>query len=324
MGAQPSFQSFSTRAFKTDKVRHWRDTLAQLNWSVGYAGLDEESFEAGIKVTTFGPYLLYRHVTQPVVFERTPEVLPSSEDRYFQLIFHANGKMAFSHYGRRSLLHGGDLSLSDNAAPARMAYLAPTEAFILRIPPKLLESRIAIPERMCNLPLSRAPGFADAMSDVIVNLWGMRRKGLADEHAEAGAHPLLDLLAATCAMSWRAEIADSSVAAAWRVRIKRHIEANLRDPQLSPASVAEACRLSPRYLRKVFAATDESVAGYIRRRRLEECADHLTSVLWDGKSVTEIAYRWGFSSSAHFSRAFKAHFGVTPTDFRHAKLARAE
>src|ERR1700761_4411773 len=36
-------------------------------------------------------------------------------------------------------------------------------------------------------------------------------------------------------------------------------------------------------------------------------------------SITEIAYRWGFNDSAHFSRLFKASFGMSPTQYRSSR-----
>ena len=34
------------------------------------------------------------------------------------------------------------------------------------------------------------------------------------------------------------------------------------------------------------------------------------------RSVSEIAFAWGFNSSAHFCRLFKSHYGVSPSEFR--------
>jgi len=36
--------------------------------------------------------------------------------------------------------------------------------------------------------------------------------------------------------------------------------------------------------------------------------------------VTEIAFRWGFKDSAHFSRAFKREFGISPSEVRRVAL----
>jgi AraC-like DNA-binding protein len=81
----------------------------------------------------------------------------------------------------------------------------------------------------------------------------------------------------------------------------------------------------------VFTAEGEGIAEYIRRRRLEECASQLRNAVWQGRSITDTAFAWGFSSMAHFTRAFKERFAVTPTEYRrnpknaleHARTATA-
>ena len=59
---------------------------------------------------------------------------------------------------------------------------------------------------------------------------------------------------------------------------------------------------------------DESVAGLIRSERLTRCMQDLQQPR--GGSVTDIAFRWGFSSQAHFSRLFRARFGCSPSQAR--------
>jgi AraC-like DNA-binding protein len=51
-----------------------------------------------------------------------------------------------------------------------------------------------------------------------------------------------------------------------------YIHAHLHDPELTPTRIAEACRITTRYLHLVFSDQEETVARYILRRRLEECA----------------------------------------------------
>ncbi|MET3498374.1 helix-turn-helix domain-containing protein [Variovorax boronicumulans] len=105
-----------------------------------------------------------------------------------------------------------------------------------------------------------------------------------------------------------------------RDRIVRYIEDNLHDSELSPERIARALGCSKRTLHRAFdsGSGDESVNRYLWRRRIERCAAELRSSACPGRrqTVTEIAYSFGFSSSAHFSRRFKQHIGVTPLRFR--------
>ncbi len=49
--------------------------------------------------------------------------------------------------------------------------------------------------------------------------------------------------------------------------------------------------------------------------RLEACRTQLSRERNRRESISEIAYRWGFSDQAQFSRHFKARFGITPRDY---------
>jgi AraC family transcriptional regulator, exoenzyme S synthesis regulatory protein ExsA len=60
--------------------------------------------------------------------------------------------------------------------------------------------------------------------------------------------------------------------------------------------------------------------GWLIERRLE-CAAHLLTST--GISVTEIAFECGFEQASHFSRAFKAKFGQTPSEYRENRVAAA-
>jgi transcriptional regulator GlxA family with amidase domain len=54
----------------------------------------------------------------------------------------------------------------------------------------------------------------------------------------------------------------------------------------------------------------------IRRRRLQRCYDALTDPYQAHRSIAEIAIAAGFVDPAHFSRVFRAHYGVPPRAVR--------
>ena len=88
----------------------------------------------------------------------------------------------------------------------------------------------------------------------------------------------------------------------------------LADPDLSTATLARELNVSTRTLQRAFGGAGESVTAYIRNRRLEEARLALTAPA-GRPSVTELAAHWQFADSSHFIRAFKKHYGRTPTDY---------
>lgn len=106
---------------------------------------------------------------------------------------------------------------------------------------------------------------------------------------------------------------------ALRARARRYIRVHLRDPRLAPEAIARALSVSLRTLHAAFEDTDDTVASLVRRARLARCREDLADP--SGGTVTEIAFRWGFSDATHFSQAFKREYGRSPRDVR-ARNAR--
>jgi AraC-like DNA-binding protein len=77
--------------------------------------------------------------------------------------------------------------------------------------------------------------------------------------------------------------------------------------------------MTTRYLHHLFSDQDETVARYILRRRLEACSRALLSPSQRGRTVTAIAFDYGFNSPTHFGRVFRAKFGATPREYRREK-----
>ena len=80
--------------------------------------------------------------------------------------------------------------------------------------------------------------------------------------------------------------------------------------------IAAAHHISLRSLHQLFHHEGLTVAGWIRRRRLEYCRQDLSNPALAGRPVAAIAARWGFSSAGDFSRAFRAVHGLPPAEYR--------
>jgi AraC-like DNA-binding protein len=117
--------------------------------------------------------------------------------------------------------------------------------------------------------------------------------------------------------------ATDSSASRLRSRVRQYILQHLSDPSLSIDGIARAMGCSKRYLHHIFAAEDLSLERHIWRLRIERCCEALQEADQREKSISAIAFEWGFNSSAHFSRLFKAQIGVAPIAFRQGGLRQA-
>ncbi|MBI4045296.1 MAG: helix-turn-helix transcriptional regulator, partial [Devosia nanyangense] len=98
-------------------------------------------------------------------------------------------------------------------------------------------------------------------------------------------------------------------------RVKAYIEANLADPGITVAEIARRMGCSPRYIFRAFEDDATTPADYLWNLRLEKARERLCS--GDrAQSISDIAFSLGFSSSAHFSRAFRARFDASPREVR--------
>jgi AraC-like DNA-binding protein len=101
-----------------------------------------------------------------------------------------------------------------------------------------------------------------------------------------------------------------------RARILEFIDLHLTDEDLSPETIAGAHHISARYLHRLFQDEGTTVGRWIQRRRLEECRRDLMIRARGGRTIAAVANRWGFMSATHFSRVFRAAYGMSPSEWR--------
>jgi AraC-like DNA-binding protein len=98
-------------------------------------------------------------------------------------------------------------------------------------------------------------------------------------------------------------------------RVLNHINTHL-DTDLTPESIAVAHHISVRYLHALFQRQDDTVGHHIRRRRLDRIRRDLTDPGLAHLPAYAIAARWGIPNPSHFSKLFRAEFGLSPYEFR--------
>jgi AraC family transcriptional regulator, positive regulator of tynA and feaB len=246
----------------------------------------------------------------------THDLCVSAAEDLFFLALQLEGTGSYRQDGREARLAPGDFTL---CAAARPYEVTADHSLVTLIPGDLLRRHLTSPDDVVAVRMSGSRGMTGVLSNFIKNLWASRAATSDAGVALRMSYTLLDLIAAAYSVTPHARHEQSTLVAAHRVRILSYIEAHLRDPQLSPTTVAQACKITARYLHHLFTAGSETVTQYIQRRRLEECARALlVAAPVRGRLVTEIAFDYGFNSLTHFGRVFRHQFGLTPSEYRRA------
>lgn len=91
--------------------------------------------------------------------------------------------------------------------------------------------------------------------------------------------------------------------------IRRHT-----DKSLNREVLADVAGFSVPHFHRIFTAhVGENIAEYVRRVRMERAGRKLRMGAVD---ITEVAHAAGYATHAAFSKAFKRHFGLSPSEFR--------
>lgn len=227
-----------------------------------------------------------------------------------------SGRSSLHQNGRMAELTPGDFVLYDTTQPYEMLFDAPFSQLVLRIPRAQLAHRLVDAERLTAYAVSGHHGTGQLASSFL-NQFFEQIDALAPASATRLQTSTIDLLTAALAeQSGRQERGQSENTTLLMQRILRYIEAHLADPGLTCQSVAAAHGISERYLRKLFEDHPFNPSAWIWHCRLERARSDLLDPLCAYRSVTSIGYDWGFKDSAHFSRAFKAKYGMAPRALR--------
>lgn len=308
---------FSTsRAARGTQIKYWNELHCGLLAPLEIKPLDRSGFEATSSLGHLGQLRIVRTKSAPAIVEHRARHVALTTERRFRVMLSTRGRIRLHHVGRETVLEEGDFAMLDDSAPYRIAFRETNHCVCLAVSPKMLRTYLPSPASLCGLPMAASSPLNGIVSAMLRGLWAQIERGLPAEHGPALARTLLQMVAAAYAFQYSSEVERSVVTAARYAEIKQHIEMHLRSPNLGPTPIAAALGLSRRYIRLLFAANDDGVSAYIRRRRLEECAWELSQPLWRARSITATAADWGFRSMAHFARAFKAQYGMTPTAFR--------
>jgi AraC family transcriptional activator of tynA and feaB len=253
---------------------------------------------------------------------RSAAHIAHGEDDVFFLCLQVSGNGALSQDGRDAAVGPGDFALLDAQRPNIARFAEAYKQIVLKIPHRALKARMPPSSQLTARTVQHTDGLGGLVSEYI-RLLPSRVAMLQPMEKARIAEQVLDLiaLALTAHSSTEGGPSLSSARATALLQLRAVIEARLHDPSLSPETAAAAAGISVRYANALLANEGMSLQRLIVSRRLERCRMALADARQAHRSVSEIAYAWGFSDQSHFTRRFKAAFGSSPRDYRAARRA---
>jgi AraC family transcriptional regulator, positive regulator of tynA and feaB len=308
-------QSFSTELIPApDRQEAWLSNAKQICGECKFHFPKRSSFHGSIERRKVADLEMTLFSSSPISFTKYPLASLSSESRTCIVITQLAGLRRYCQEGKVAVLRKGDTTLIDSARPWFSDCPGDCARLYLRVPRLLLESRLRLGELPYARRISGETGLGAILFHLSTSLYNEAEDLTLDE-GTAAIESYLRILAA-CVGKSKNMARGLSRLSELAARITHYIDVHLTETALSPAEIASAMDISVRHVHRVFSHQGLTVADWIRAERLRRCRDDLSDPRLQSKSITEIAFFWGFNDSAHFSRAFKKQYRICPRVFR--------
>jgi AraC-like DNA-binding protein len=217
---------------------------------------------------------------------------------------------AFVHGENEFVSRSGGLAVADADLPFEMRPQSRSDHDVWLIPKARLDPYLPRLGGPVSLNMAGAGGL-DALSVGFLDTVNARMDTLSDTEADHAVDILCRLVGVACGAALPEQ--KDAVRAARLGQIKRYVDQHLAEPGLTPARVAAALGMSVRSLHLAFEPSGTSFAEHVTRRRIQECRAALERPA-AARSITDVAFAWGFANLTTFYNAFRREFGAAPGD----------
>lgn len=290
------------------QVQCWTDALTDLCGRFDVDPMDASSLEARVNYTTVSRLKLCQIEVSQHRIAHLNVRSKLNDHPYIKILFQTHGISYFEQDGRHFELVPGDCLAYDVSSPHTIISPSLTRHEVVIVPKALLQERGFRSTRMPACKLSARSGTGRIAYDFVHAAFSEAAR-LSPYNAVGVADSLIDLL--LLPLREAETTFNHGGAEATYIRAQSFIREHLRDPDLCIDQISTALGCTKRYLHMLFSERGMTVSDYIWRARLQHCREELEAQ--PGKTITDVAFSWGFSSSSHFSRVFRKYFGIVPS-----------
>jgi AraC-like DNA-binding protein len=310
----------------TARSKKLRETVSHAHVAVGVETRGKPIQHFTCRELPVGKLELYDIRIDPVAIHRRTEDIDKDANDDFLLATQVEGTVVISQDDSEFTQLPGSLTIMSAAQPYSIIHTQNSHRLILHIPNQIYRERILShqEDREFHPRLVPAGGLATIVDSMLKSL-AFEADHLHATEQYTIAECLLELTAAILRseVDHEHEQQHAKQSALFR-RILEFMEANYMDCELTPEKVANANGISMRYLHSLFHQAGMTVSKWMWERRLKATREDLLDPNLNHKRVSEIAFNRGFNDPAHFSRAFKSRFDVSPSQLRQIAAEQAE
>lgn len=239
----------------------------------------------------------------------------ASDIRYLKILAPWKGHAAVHQYGRQVWVRPGGWAIYDTTDDYHIDNPERTQHLVVMIPKEPLVERGLKLDALMGRHVGGVSGISRVALETMRNTY-QELPHMTPDVARGAGNLILEMVHLSLL-----ELAGRGNAAtqleSFRDRIRSYVGQNLRDPGLSIDRIAQVLRCSKRHLHNSFATEECTLGHYIQHCRLNAIVRDLKNPQLQHRTITDIAFSWGFNNGAHFSRVFREHVGISPSEFRH-------
>ncbi len=296
-----------------DRAGQWCEWISRHFGGLQSDLYGDTDFEGHIASSQAGDVILTRLEADRHRVLRTAGMVRTSDVPYLKIVAPWQGSAMVQQQGREACARDGAWVIYDTTGTYEIGNPERVDHLIVMVPKDEVAER---GQRFDGVMARRlgASGISRVALETMRNTY-LELPNMSAAAAE-GAGALIKQLVKLSLMELAGQETGMSQREALRDRIRHYVQQNLRDPQLSVDAIAKALNCSRRHLYNAFAGEGESIAAYIQRLRLQACIRDLQQSGPHARPITDIAMSWGFGNPSHFSRVFRGHTGMSPSEFR--------
>ncbi|GII92162.1 AraC-like ligand-binding domain-containing protein [Sinosporangium siamense] len=303
-----------------DRFDCWQELISETHSPVHLHLDDRGDFRASARVLALGTVSLWPTTCDSMSMHRTPRLIRRSDPEHLHLSVPLTIPVHVRHGDESGTYRPGDICVFDSSRPYDLR-LDKDAGSYTELGMEIPKAHLPLPWDKVKDVIPRALPAREGYGALLAHFLKQTVKDAA--HYGPADAPRLELIAVdlvsallTHAVDAESALAPESRTRTLTARIDDFIERHLGDHALTPAAIAAHHHISVRYLQRLFQQQDRTVMGWVRRRRLELAREDLTRYPARALSVRAAALRRGFTSHSDFSRAFRAAYGMSPSEYR--------